>query len=158
MKQATYRVLLCKEPEGVYTAMIPSIPGCVTWGETIEEAIANAQKETGKPSLIAVRTIIGYGSPLQNTSKAHGSPLGADNVKKTKAFFGWDPEKKFFIPEGVSEHMLLKSQEGATKEKAWNALFEKYKKAFAKEATAIELSAQDNLPENWKTNLPGLFA
>lgn len=122
--------------------------------DAIEEAIANAQKETGKPSLIAVRTIIGYGSPLQNTSKAHGSPLGADNVKKTKAFFGWDPEKKFFIPEGVSEHMLLKSQEGATKEKAWNALFEKYKKAFAKEATAIELSAQDNLPENWKTNLP----
>jgi transketolase len=120
----------------------------------IEKAIINAQTEKEKPSIIAVRTIIGYGSPLQNTSKAHGSPLGDENVKKTKEFFGWDPEKKFFIPDGVKEHMMEKTLEGAKKEAVWNKLFADYKKAFPKEGNDIELSSTDNLPENWQKTLP----
>ncbi|MEJ7667061.1 MAG: hypothetical protein WKG07_49960 [Hymenobacter sp.] len=61
--------------------------------DAIENAIRLAQSVTDKPSIIAVRTIIGFGSPLAGTSKAHGSPLGADNVKITKKFYGFDPEK-----------------------------------------------------------------
>lgn len=122
--------------------------------DAIERAIAEAQKVTDRPSLIAVRTIIGYGSPLQNTSKAHGSPLGDDNVKKTKEFFGWDPEKKFFIPDGVKEHMIEKSKEGAKKESEWNTLFDNYKKQFAKEGNDLELSSKDDLPKDWQKTLP----
>ncbi|MBA4166237.1 MAG: transketolase, partial [Chitinophagaceae bacterium] len=122
--------------------------------DAIEKAIVNAQQVTDKPSLIAVRTIIGYGSPLQNTSKAHGSPLGEDNVKKTKEFFGWDPEKKFFIPDGVKEHMMQKSKEGAKKETEWNTLFGNYKKQFSKEGNDLELSSRDDLPEGWQKTLP----
>ncbi len=122
--------------------------------DSIERAIHEAQRVTDKPSLIAVRTIIGYGSPLQNTSKAHGSPLGEDNLKKTKEFFGWDPEKKFFIPEGVKENMMKKGEEGAKKEAEWNTLFENYKKQFAGEGLEIELSSKDKLPKDWQKSLP----
>ena len=122
--------------------------------DAIEKAIVNAQNEKEKPSIIAVRTIIGYGSPLQNTSKAHGSPLGDENVRRTKEFFGWDPDKKFFVPDGVREHMKQKSEEGAKKEMEWNKLFENYKKAFPEDGNNIELSSGDGLPVNWQKGLP----
>ena len=124
--------------------------------KAIENALENARNEKGKPSLIAVKTIIGYGSPLQNSSKSHGSPLGEENVRKTKAFFGWDPDKQFYIPEGVKENMKARSTAGAEAEKVWNQLFDKYKKEFAKEAAEIELSSQDNLPQGWQKALPVL--
>lgn len=124
--------------------------------KAIENALENARNEKDKPSLIAVKTIIGYGSPLQNSSKSHGSPLGEENVRKTKAFFGWDPDKQFYIPEGVKENMQARSIAGAEAEKVWNQLFDKYKKEFAKEAAEIELSSQDNLPQGWQKALPVL--
>lgn len=124
--------------------------------KAIENALENALNEKDKPSLIAVKTIIGYGSPLQNSSKSHGSPLGEENVRKTKAFFGWDPDKQFYIPEGVKENMQARSIAGAEAEKVWNQLFDKYKKEFAKEAAEIELSSQDNLPQGWQKALPVL--
>ncbi len=124
--------------------------------KAIENALENARNEKDKPSLIAVKTIIGYGSPLQNSSKSHGSPLGEENVRKTKAFFGWDPDKQFYIPEGVKENMQARSTAGAEAEKVWNQLFDKYKKEFAKEAAEIELSSQDNLPQGWQKALPVL--
>jgi transketolase len=120
----------------------------------IETAIDNAKNETGKPSIIAVHTIIGYGSPLQNSNKSHGSALGEENVKKTKEFFGWDPNKNFFIPDGVKENMQQRGKKGAQTEQQWNALFNNYKTSFAKEATNIELSIAGNYPENWIGNLP----
>ncbi|PZR41521.1 MAG: transketolase [Azospira oryzae] len=124
--------------------------------KAIENALENARNEKDKPSLIAVKTIIGYGSPLQNSSKSHGSPLGEENVRKTKAFFGWDPDKQFYIPEGVKENMQARSTAGAEAEKVWNQLFDKYKIEFAKEAAEIELSSQDNLPQGWQKALPVL--
>lgn len=124
--------------------------------QAIEKAIENARNEKDKPSIIAVKTIIGYGSPLQNSSKSHGSPLGEENVRKTKEFFGWDPDKQFFIPEGVKENMQARSKTGVETEKIWNQLFDKYKKEFAKEAVEIELSSSDNLPQGWQKSLPVL--
>jgi len=122
----------------------------------IEKAIEKAKNEKNKPSIIAVKTIIGYGSPLQNSSKAHGSPLGEENVRKTKTFFGWNPDQHFFIPEGVKENMQSQSKAGAEREKSWNQLFDNYKKEFAKEAGELDLSEHDNLPEGWKKALPVL--
>ncbi len=120
----------------------------------IDAAIRKAQDEKEKPSIISVKTIIGYGSPLQDSSKSHGSPLGEENVKKTKEFFGWDPAKTFYIPDGVKEHMLERSLHGASLENEWNELFKKYETGFATEANEIKISSTDNLPEKWDANLP----
>jgi transketolase len=122
--------------------------------DAIDKAIINAKNETGKPSIIAVRTIIGYGSPLQNSNKSHGSALGEENVKKTKEFFGWDANKNFFIPDGVKENMQKQGKKGAEIEQQWNELFKNYKSSFAKEAGNIELSLAGNYPDNWLSNLP----
>ena len=81
--------------------------------DAIENAIRLAQSVTDKPSIIAVRTIIGFGSPLAGTSKAHGSPLGVDNVKITKKFYGFDPEKTFQVPDEVYAHLREPGQRGA---------------------------------------------
>src|SRR5262249_42655453 len=70
----------------------------------IEAAIKAAQDETERPSLIAVRTTIGYGSPQEGTSKVHGNPLGEENVRKTKEFYGWDPARQFYMPDEALAH------------------------------------------------------
>jgi len=122
--------------------------------DEIDAAIRHAQEVKDKPSIIAVRTIIGFGSPLADTSKAHGSPLGEENVKKTKQTLGWDPEKKFFVPDGVYEHMRHKGKEGAQKEEEWKSLYEAYAKQFPKEGAEIGLIQTFKLPENWDAGLP----
>ena len=122
--------------------------------DAIEKVINNAKNETHKPSIIAVHTIIGYGSPLENSNKSHGSALGDENVKKTKEFFGWDPDKKFFIPDGVKENMQQQGKKGAQTEEQWNTLINDYKKSFAKETANFNLSLAGNYPENWLASLP----
>lgn len=122
--------------------------------KAIEEAVMLAQEEKDRPSLISVKTIIGYGSPLQGTSKAHGSPLGGENVKKTKEFYGWDPEKNFYIPDEVKEHMLEPGRKGAELQQQWQDLFEKYKAAFPKEAEQLEQAFRGELPADWDSELP----
>ena len=120
----------------------------------IEEAIKEAQLETERPSLISVKTIIGYGSPLQGTSKAHGSPLGEENVKKTKEFYGWDPNQYFFVPAEVKEHMLEPGKKGAELQQQWQDAFEQYKVAFPKEAEQLEQAFRGELPAGWDGELP----
>ncbi len=122
--------------------------------DEIDAAIQCAQEIKDKPSIIAVRTIIGFGSPLADTSKAHGSPLGEENVKKTKQTLGWDPEKKFFVPDGIYEHMQRKGKEGAQTEAEWKSLYEAYTKQFPKEGAEIGLIQTFKLPENWDAGLP----
>ncbi|EOR93629.1 Transketolase [Arcticibacter svalbardensis MN12-7] len=122
--------------------------------EAIEKAIIEAQAETTKPSLIAVKTIIGYGSPQEGTSKVHGSALGEENVRKTKEFFGWDPEKTFYVPEEVKEPLLEAGKKGAALEVLWNAKFEAYSQAYPEEAKMFNLSFSGKLPEDWDGNLP----
>ena len=122
--------------------------------DAIERAVILAQKETTKPSIIAVKTIIGFGSPLEGTSKAHGSPLGDDNVKKTKENLGWDPNKTFFIPDDVMEHAAEVGKKGADLSAEWKKLFEDYGKQYAKEKEELDIDYAGKLPEGWDKDMP----
>lgn len=120
----------------------------------IDAAIRAAQDETERPSIIAVRTVIGYGSPQEGTSKVHGSPLGDENLRKVKEFFGFDPDQSFVVPDGVREHLAEAGQRGADRQADWNKRFAAYKADFADEAALFELSFAGKLPEGWADKLP----
>ncbi|WP_420150175.1 transketolase [Spirosoma sp.] len=122
--------------------------------EAIEAAIKAAQAETERPSIIAVRTVIGYGSPLEGTSKSHGSPLGEENVRKTKEFFGWDPDKSFVIPDEVKEHLLEAGKRGAELQADWKKRFDAYKGDFPEDAERFTLSFKGKFPKGWDETLP----
>lgn len=122
--------------------------------DAIEKAIKEAQAEKDKPTLISVKTIIGYGSPLQGTNKVHGSPLGIDNLKKTKEFFGWDPEKNFYIPDGVKDYLLEAGKKGAALQASWNTTFEKYKEQHKQDAQDFTISFEGKLPKDWDAEIP----
>lgn len=122
--------------------------------EAIEAAIKAAQEETDKPSLIAVRTVIGYGSPQQGTSKVHGNPLGEENLEKTKQYFGWDPSKTFYIPEEVKEPLLAAGKEGAKLQAEWQKRFDAYSKEFPEDALLFQQSISGQLPEGWDKDFP----
>ncbi|MBQ2679065.1 MAG: transketolase [Firmicutes bacterium] len=96
--------------------------------DAIEAAINKAKKETKKPSLIEIKTQIGYGSPnKQGKASAHGEPLGAEEIVATKKNLGWEYKKDFFVPQKVREYMDTLIKEGGKKEKAWKEMFKKYK-------------------------------
>ena len=105
---------------------------------SFEKALKNAIAEKNRPSIIQLRTHIGYGSPnLQDTHKAHGAPLGEDEVKLIKKNYGWDPEKTFVVPEKVLENMRKAKTKGAELEKQWNEKFQNYAKQFPELAKII---------------------
>lgn len=121
----------------------------------IHQALVNARTETQKPSLIRVRSLIAYGSPNKSgTAGSHGSPLGADEIKLVKEFFGFDPEKSFNVPTEVEAYYKQKGERGITTEQKWNDLFAAYKAKFPELAAEYELSASGKLPEGWKDKLP----
>jgi len=122
--------------------------------KAIEEAIKVAQAETSRPSIISVKTIIGFGSPLQGTSKVHGSPLGEENLKKTKEQLGWDPAKSFYVPDEVKELLLEPGKKGAGLQADWQSKFDAYKKAFPTEAKQLEQAFKGELPDGWDSDLP----
>ena len=94
----------------------------------ITQAIAAAKQHTAQPTLIEIRTIIGYGSPkFAGTNKAHGNPLGAEEAQATKAAYGWQYEEDFFVPDEVKAHFEEKQRAGAEKEAAWQQLMASYK-------------------------------
>ncbi|QNF35337.1 transketolase [Adhaeribacter swui] len=122
--------------------------------EAIDQAIRAAQAETEKPSLISVKTIIGYGSPLQGTSKVHGNPLGEENLKKAKETLGWDPGKSFYVPNEVRDHLLEPGQQGAQLQAKWQRLFDEYTKKFTQEGEELRLTYNGELPQGWDADLP----
>ena len=123
--------------------------------EAIANAIKNAQAEKQKPSLIKVRTHIGYGSPNKvDSASAHGSPLGEEEVKLVKEGFGFDPEKYFEVPEEVKEFYLDKGRRGIEKENKWNKLFADYKEKYPELAAEYGLISNNKLPDGWKDKLP----
>ncbi|TNJ67874.1 transketolase [Paenibacillus hemerocallicola] len=93
----------------------------------IAEAIATAKQNDSQPTLIEVRTIIGYGSKVAGTNKAHGVPLGKDEAKATKQIYGWQYEEEFTVPEEVKAHFEQLKQKGEAKEEEWNKLLASYK-------------------------------
>ncbi|MDO7873316.1 transketolase [Hymenobacter sp. ASUV-10] len=122
--------------------------------DAIEAAIRAAQDETERPSLISIKTIIGFGSPGQGTSKVHGSPLGAENVKKAKEFFGFDPEATFVVPAAVQEHLAEAGQRGAQLQGEWEKQLGAYGQEFAAEAAQFRTAFAGELPEGWDAGLP----
>ena len=119
--------------------------------DAIDAALVAAKAEKGRPSLIKVRTHIGYGSPnKQDSHDAHGSPLGDEEVALTKQRYGWDPEKKFFIPEEAVKVFRKEVEKGAQREAGWNALFGKYAVAFPELAAEFRRASERKLPENWE--------
>ena len=119
----------------------------------LEQAIRIAQLETGKPSLIRVRTIIGYGSPKAGTNKVHGEMLGVEATRKTKEFFGFNPDKDFVIPPGVKENWEQAKTKGAEAKAKWEELFGKYKAANPQLAEQFERALAQKLPDGWTKDL-----
>ncbi len=115
-----------------------------------EKAIVAAQNEKDRPSLIKLRTHIGYGSPnKQDSHDAHGSPLGDDEVALTKKRYGWDPEKKFLIPEDALKVFRKEVDKGAKREQEWNQLFEEYGHAYPGLAKEFKRASERKLPDGW---------
>ena len=123
--------------------------------DAISAALRIAREETDRPSIIIVRTHIGYGSPnKQDTFEAHGSPLGEDEVKKTKENLGWPEDASFYVPEEVREYFLRNVDCGRQGEVDWNTKFEAYEKQYAKEAAELKQLINGELPEGWDAKIP----
>jgi transketolase len=120
----------------------------------IEAAIDAAKAETLRPSLIAVRTVIGYGSPKAGTSKVHGEPLGADAVKATKHFYGFPEEQSFYVPEDALKNWRNAVDRGARAESDWKKLFESYRAQFPELAAEFERAQGKKLKAGWEKALP----
>ena len=121
----------------------------------IENAIISAQRETKRPSLIAIRTHIGFGSPnKQDTASAHGEPLGAEEIKLSKEKLGWPAEPDFFIPEEALTNFRQALDRGSEREEKWTALFRSYEKAYPDLAKAYRAWMQGDLSDGWQRELP----
>ncbi len=117
------------------------------------DAAINAAKADPRPSLIAIRTIIGFGSPRANTSGAHGEPLGAENVKKTKEALGWPTEPAFFVPDDVAAWWRASGARGAATQDAWNATLATWSANNPELATQLARVRAETLPTEitWPT-------
>ena len=122
--------------------------------QAIEAAIAAAKAETGKPSIIAVRTVIGYGSPKAGSNKSHGEPLGAADVAATKKFFGFPEDQSFYLPENALANWRQAQQRGAELESAWTRLFAAYAAAFPELAAEFERTQKGVLKAGWEQAIP----
>jgi len=120
----------------------------------IETAVTQARAQAQRPSLLMIRTHLGYGSPEQDSFKAHGSPLGADNVRKTKEKLGWPAEPAFLVPDAVLEHFREALERGATGEAGWNERFSAYTHAFPELASQLQCRLRDELPAGWNADIP----
>jgi transketolase len=123
--------------------------------DRLEEATRTAMEIEDRPSLIMVRSHIGYGSPhKQDTSSAHGSPLGEEEVRATKEAYGWDPDKYFYVPEEALAHFRKCCERGREFEAEWQQRFEAYREAFPGQARLLETIDAGGLPDGWDSDLP----
>jgi transketolase len=142
---------------GAYGWHTVSVPDGNNLAE-IDAALSAARAETTRPSLILVRTHIGYGSPEQDSFKAHGSPLGVEDVLKTKQRLGWPTEPTFLIPGDVLTHFREAVSRGAHAERAWDELATNYAKAFPELSKELEARLRDELPSDWDAAIPTFSA
>ncbi|MGD0732844.1 MAG: transketolase [Terracidiphilus sp.] len=124
----------------------------------IEEAIRAAKAETERPSIIAVRTVIGYGSPMAGTNKVHGEALGADAVAATKRFFGFPEDQSFFVPPEALENWRQAVDRGARLEGEWKTLFDGYRAANPELAAEFERTQNGELKAGWEKTIPSFPA
>ncbi len=122
--------------------------------EAIDAAITTAKADP-RPSLIICRTTIGYGAPTrQGTSKAHGEPLGDEELAAAKRALGWPVEPRFYIPDDVLAHFRQALAKGHEQESAWNARLEAYRQAYPDLAAELERRLSKQLPKDWQSALP----
>lgn len=122
--------------------------------QAIDSAIREAQHETDRPSLISVRTEIGYGSPKQNSAAAHGEPLGLEAVKLTKAFYKWEERPPFYVPDEAVARMRRTADKGERCEEEWEALLSTYRANFPEDAQKFDRQMRGELPPDWDTQIP----
>lgn len=123
--------------------------------DALSKAIENAQNETNRPSLIEVRSHIGYGSPnKQDSAAAHGSALGKDEVKLVKENFGFDPDKSFVIPNEVLDYYREAGKKSGKNEEDWNELYKNYRKRHPDLTKEYETITAWKLPDGWEGKLP----
>ena len=123
--------------------------------EQLSSAIAAARDETRRPSFIAVRTHIGYGSPhKQDTAGAHGEPLGAEELKLTKQNLNWPAEPAFYLPEEAVNHFREALEKGAQLDRNWQEAFTLYQKAHPDLAARWRQWTDGDLPEAWEQEMP----
>ena len=121
----------------------------------VASAIRAAQADLERPSIIIAHTHIGYGSPnKQDSSKAHGSPLGEEEVRLTKRAYGWPEDKQFYVPDEALGHFREALARGAGWQRDWESRFEAYAKAHAAEAAAFRRALAGELPDGWDAVLP----
>jgi transketolase len=124
----------------------------------LEKAIRNAQAETTRPSLIRVRTVIGYGSPKAGTKAVHGEAMGPEATKATKKNLGFPEDKSFYIPEEAGKNWLQAKDKGATAQAGWDAKFEAYKKAYPELAAQYSRTTAMELADGWEKSIPTFTA
>jgi transketolase len=124
--------------------------------ERIEHALDVFQKTKDRPTFIVLDSHIGYGSPhKQDTSAAHGEPLGEEEIRLVKRFYGWPEDAKFLVPDGVYEHFAAGiGARGAKALREWKALFTGYRAKYPELATEIDQMQRRELPAGWDRNLP----
>ena len=123
----------------------------------IEAAITAAKAETSRPSIIVVRTTIGFGSPKKaGTSAAHGSPLGEAEVAATKKALGWDPAAQFLVPDEVRAHLAEGGKRGVEAHAAWDTKLAAYRAAHPEAAAMLDLAIKGELPAGWDQDLPSV--
>jgi transketolase len=123
--------------------------------DRLEQATRSAMAIEDRPSLIVVRSHIGFGSPnKQDTSSAHGSALGEDEVRLTKEAYGWDPDKHFYVPEEALAHFRECCARGKEFEAEWQQRFDAYRQAFPEQADLLELIGAAKLPDGWDADVP----
>ena len=122
--------------------------------DAIYGAIKAAQDEKEKPSLIRIRTHIGWHSPKQDDPAVHGAPLSEEEAKETKKALGFPEDKMFYIPEEALKHFRKAVEKGKELEKSWNELFDEYKKRYPELAKEFERFVNGELPEGWDKDLP----
>ncbi|MBY4638947.1 transketolase [Gluconacetobacter entanii] len=117
--------------------------------------LEEAKAETSRPTLIIVHSIIGWGSPHKaGTAEAHGSPLGVEEIRETKKFYGWPEDKSFYVPDGVPEHFQAGiATRGAAASKAWDDLFAAYRKEYPDLAAQLDSIFAGRLPEGWDKDI-----
>ncbi len=123
--------------------------------EALGGAIESAQSEAHRPSLIAVRSHIAYGAPhKQDTAAAHGSPLGAEEIRAAKRFYGWPPDKSFYVPPEALAHCRRALERGPGYQASWQERFERWQAAHPQLAAEWQRIQQRELPPDWDREMP----
>jgi transketolase len=123
--------------------------------DQLQRAYESALRENERPSLIIVDSHIAYGAPhKQDTSAAHGEPLGEDEIRATKLRYGWDPDKSFYVPDEVKARIPSIQGRGKKQEAEWKERFAAYKKEYPDLARELELIQEGKLPEGWDQEIP----